>query len=146
MTRTSTRGFTLIELVVAITMVGICATTILTLMTSISARSAGVLVQQQAAVIANAYIEEATSKPFAVQPGGGARANLNDVADYNFTDVGARDQSGNLIAGLNAYRVQIVTQPGGIAGIPANQVYRIVVTVTDPRNQSLSVTAFKLSP
>lgn len=146
MNRISTRGFTLIELVVAITMVGICATTVVTLMSSISERSAGVLVQQQAAIVANAYIEEATSKSFAVQPGGGARANLNDVADYNFTDVGARDQSGNVIAGLNGYRVQVVTTPGGIAGVPANQAYRIVVTVTDPRNQSISVTAFKMSP
>lgn len=142
----SQRGFSLIELVVAITMVAICSTTVMSLMSTIAERSAEVLVQQQAAAIANAYLQEALSKPFAPQAGGTTHADYNDVADFNFTEVGARDQLGNPIAGLSGYRVQVITQPGGITGIPANQVYQVVVTVTDPRGQAYSVTAFKLSP
>lgn len=146
MNRPSQRGFTLIELVVAITMVAICSTTIMSLMSTIAERSAHVLVQQQAAAIANAYVQEAVSKSFTPQAGGVSHADYNDVADYNFTEVGAHDQLGNPIAALSGYQVQVITQQGGITGIPANQVYRVVVTVTDPRGQAYSVTAFKLSP
>src|SRR5688500_18126239 len=103
MKRPAQRGFTLIELVVAITMVAICSTTVLSLMSTIAERSANVLVQQQSAAIANAYIQEAISKPFAPQAGGTSHADYNDIADFNFTDVGARDQLGNPIAGLSGY-------------------------------------------
>lgn len=145
-THATARGFTLVELVVAISLVGICATTIMTLISTLSEHSAETLVQQQAAAIANAYLQEATSRSLSVLPGSGTRASLDDVADYNFTDVGARDQLGNAIAGLSGYRVQVTSQQVAVGTVPASQSYRVVVTVTDPRNRSTSVTAFKMAP
>ena len=140
------RGFTLVELVVAITVVGLCATTLVSLMATISGRSADALVQQHAATIANAYLQEALSKPYTVQAGGGSRANYNDVSDYNFTDIGVHDQLGNAVPEFAGYRVQVRAQQLGIGGVPNNQSYRVVVTVTDPRNRAISVTAYKMGP
>lgn len=146
MSRCTSRGFTLIELVVAITLVGVISTTIISLMSVISERSAAVLMKQQAAEIANAYMREALSKPFAAGAGTGARANLDDVADYNFTDAGAYDQQGNAIAGLSGYRVQITTVPAALAGVIAAQSYRVTVIVTDPAGGSTRVSGYKMSP
>lgn len=142
----SARGFTLIEMIVAIVIIGTCASTMLGLMSAISARSAETLVTHHATTIANAYLQEALSMPFAAGPGTGARANLDDVADYNFTDNGAHDRFGNAIPGLGGYQVQITSVPFALGTVPANQVYRIDVLVTDPRNERLRVTAFKTAP
>jgi MSHA pilin protein MshD len=138
---TAVRGFTLVELVVAITIVGVVSSTILGLMAVISERSAAVLMKQQAAAIANSYIQEALSKPFAAGPG-----PRDDVADYNFNHIGAYDQMGNAIVGLSGYRVLIFTQPALLAGVPAAQSYLVTVTVTDPAGGSTSVSGYKMSP
>lgn len=141
MKRCTVRGFTLIELVVAITIVGVVSSTILGLMSVISERSAAVLMKQQAAAIANSYIQEALSKPFAAGPG-----PRDDVADYNFNHVGAYDQMGNPINGLGGYRVRISSQGAPLAGVAALQSYLVVVTVTDPAGGSTSVSGYKMSP
>lgn len=141
MRRFTVRGFTLIELVVAITIVGVVSSTIVGLMSVISQRSAAVLMKQQSAAIANSYIQDALSKPFAAGPG-----PRDDVADYNFNQVGAHDQMGNPIAGLSGYRVQINTQAAPLAGVGALQSYRVIVTVTDPGGGSTSVSGYKMSP
>lgn len=135
------RGFTLIELVVAITIVGVVSSTIVGLMSAISERSAAVLMKQQAAAIANSYIQEALSKPFAAGPG-----PRDDVSDYNFNHIGAHDQMGTAIVGLSGYRVLITTQLVPLAGVPAAQSYRVTVTVTDPAGGSTSVSGYKMSP
>lgn len=141
MRRCTVQGFTLIELVVAITIVGVVSSTLIALMSVISERSAAVLMKQQAAAIANSYIQEALSKPFA--PGPGPR---DDVADYNFIHVGARDQMGNPINGLSGYRVQIGTQAAPLAGVGAGQSYRVTVIVTDPGGGSTGVSGYKMAP
>lgn len=138
---TPVRGFTLIELVVAITIVGVISSTIIGLMSVISERSAAVLMKQQAAAIANSYIQEALSKPFAAGPG-----PRDDVADYNFNHAGAYDQMGNAIVGLSGYRVQIFTQLAPLAAVPAAQSYRVTVTVIDPGGGSTSVSGYKMAP
>lgn len=145
------RGFTLVELVVAITIIGVCSATILGVMSLISLRSAEVLVLQQSTAIAQSYIEEVIAKDFNVQPGSGARQNFDDVMDYNtLPDTVVRDQLGNAVAGLGSYSVQVavaaVPFTSGAITIPAAQSRRIVVTVTDPLNQTTLVTAYKTSP
>lgn len=141
MRRCTAHGFTLIEVVVAITLVGVVSSTILGLMSAISERSATVLMKQQAAAVANSYIQEALSKPFAAGPG-----PRDDVADYNFNHVGAHDQMGNPIPGLSGYRVRISAQAAPLAGVGALQSYRVTVIVTDPGGGSTSVSGYKMLP
>jgi MSHA pilin protein MshD len=144
-------GFTLVELVVAITIIGVCSATVLGALALISLRSAEVLVSQQATVIAQSYLEEVIAKDFNAQADSGLRRDFNDVMDYNtLPDALVRDQFGNPVAGLGDYRVQVaVAAVGFLSGptnIPAAQSRRIIVTVTDPLNQDHIVTAFKFSP
>jgi MSHA pilin protein MshD len=126
------RGATLVELVVAIVIIGVALAGALTVFIRNTSASADPLILHQATAIAEAYLEEALTKNFAVGPGN-TRATYDDVLDYNFTDVGARDQTGGLpITGLEGYTVQIQAAYAALNDItPAsNNAIRVQVTVT----------------
>ncbi len=77
------RGVTLIELVVAITIVAIAATAVLGAMSAITSRGADAMVQQQEVAIAEAYLEEILLEPVAAPAGAPApawRAAVDDGA------------------------------------------------------------------
>lgn len=139
MKRRNARGFTLIESVVAIALIGVCCATLFGFMAEMDSRNAAMVVNQQSVSIADAYLQEAMSKPFSAQLG--AR---NDVADYNFTDNGAVDSSGAAIAGLSNYTIQIAAVQTAFGAIPSSQCYQITVTVTDPYGESLSVVGYRI--
>jgi MSHA pilin protein MshD len=142
------RGVTLIELVVAITVVAIAVTTILGAMGAIALRSADAMMQQQAIAIAQAYLDEITQRwvidPNGSQPNTG-RASWDLVDQYNgLVDVGAHDQFGNAIAGLGAYTVSVSTTPtGGLAGVPTASARRIDVTVTYSPSGSVTLSGYR---
>jgi len=89
------RGVTLVELIVAITIVSIAATTILGTMATVASRSADAMVQQQAIAIAQAYLDEILQR-WVVDPNGAppnsGRGSWDLVDQYNgLTDAGARE-------------------------------------------------------
>jgi MSHA pilin protein MshD len=139
MKRRTASGFTLIELIVAITLLGVCSATLFGFMATMDSRNAAMLLNQQSLSIADAYLQEALSKSFVSQAG--AR---NDVADYNFTDNGARDSSGAQIAGLDGYNVQVAATPTAFGAIASTDCYQIIVTVTNPYGESLSVVGYRI--
>jgi MSHA pilin protein MshD len=142
------RGVTLIELVVAITIVAIAATAVLGAMSTITARGAETMVRQQAVAIADAYLEEILLQPV-VPPAGApvptSRANFNDVDQYNgLIDVGARDQFGNPLPNLSGYTVSVtVAQTAALPGIAASNARRIDVSVTDPNGVSVTLSGYR---
>lgn len=141
------RGVTLIEVVVAIVIVGIAAIAILGAMSAITSRGAQAVVRQQAVALAEAYLEEILLQPIAF-PGGvvpSGRASFNDEDQYNgLNDVGARDQFGNPIAFLSGYNVSVaVTQTTALTGIPAAQARQINVSVTDPTGLTVLLTGYR---
>jgi MSHA pilin protein MshD len=146
--RTRQRGLTLIELVVAITIVAIAAAAVLGAMSTITARGAEVMVRQQAVAIADAYLEEILLQPV-VPPSGAAvptsRASFNDVDEYNgLLDVGAQDQFGNPLANLSAYTVSVaVVQTTALPGITAANARRIDVSVTDPNGVVVTLSGYR---
>src|ERR1700743_1404307 len=102
--RSGSRGVTLIELVVAITVVAIAVTTILGVIGNIAFNSADAMVRQQAIAIAQAYLDEITQR-WVVNPNGTppntGRGSYDLVDQYNgLVDIGAHDQFGTAIAGL----------------------------------------------
>lgn len=137
------RGMTLIELVIAITVIAIAATSVLGLLSSIAVRSASSLTSTQSASIASAYLDEALSKAYAPAANAAGRANLNDVRDYNFTDFGARDANDNAIPNLNQYTVQITAAPAALGAVP--DAIRVDVTVTAPNGVVTQLTGFRTS-
>ena len=133
--RSRHRGVTLVELVVAITIVAIAVTTILGAFAAVATRSADAMMQQQAIAIAESYLGEILQR-WVVDPNGTppntGRASWDLVDQYNgLVDVGAHDQFGNPIASLSAYTVSVVTsQSSALAGVPAAATRRIDITVT----------------
>jgi MSHA pilin protein MshD len=145
------RGITLIELVVAITIVAIAATTIMGVLGTVASRSADAMMQQQAIAIAGSYLDEIMqrwivdpSDPSGALPNTG-RGNWDRVDEYNgLADVGAHDQFGNPIAGLSAYNVSVVTsQSSALTGVPAAATRRIDITVSYAPSRSVTVSGYR---
>jgi len=133
-----TRGATLVELVVAIVIIGVALAGVLMVFIRNTGSSADPLIWHQATAIAEAYLEEALTKNFTVGPGN-TRQTFDDVLDYNFTDVGARDQNGFAISGLEGYTVQVQAVLEALNGIPNTDAVRVTVTVMPAISPSSTV-------
>jgi MSHA pilin protein MshD len=146
--RARARGMTLIELVVAVTIVAIAVSTVLGAISAIASRSADAMMQQQAIAIAQAYLDEITQR-WVVDPNGSppntGRASWDLVDEYNgLVDVGAHDQFGNPIPSLAAYTVSVATTPSsGLAGVPSAQARRIDITVTYSPNGMVLLSGYR---
>lgn len=143
------RGVTLVELIVAITIVSIAATTILGTMANVATRSADAMVQQQAIAIGQAYLDEIMQR-WVVDPNGTppntGRGSWDLVDNYNgLVDVGARDQFGNAIAALSAYTVSVGVVPSALTSVPSTAARRIDVTVTRNPNVSVILSGYRTS-
>jgi MSHA pilin protein MshD len=144
------RGVTLIELVVAITIVAIAATTILGAFAAVATRSADAMMQQQAIAIAESYLSEILQR-WVIDPNGTppntGRASWDLVDQYNgLVDLGAHDQFGNPIASLNSYTVSVSTsQSSALAGVPAAAARRVDITVSYPPSASVTLSAYRTS-
>jgi MSHA pilin protein MshD len=141
-------GFTLIELIVAITIVAIAATTLMGVIAAVASRSADAMLQQQAIAVAQAYLDEIEQR-WVVDPNGTpantGRGSWDLVDQYNgLVNVGAQDQFGSAIAALSAYTVKVaVSQSSALSGIPASAVRRIDVTVTATPNVSVTLSGYR---
>ena len=139
-------GVTLIELIVAIVIVGVAVASVMGVFAATSTRSVDAMMRSQATAIASAYLEEIQGKSFDPQPGTANRQDYDDVNDYNnLTDAGAHDQNGNSIAGLDRYQVSVgVTPDNSLPGVAGTDAYRIDVRVTDPAGNTVLMSGYKL--
>lgn len=132
-TKRRTRGFSLIEMVVAIVVFAAAVGGILQLVTTVVARSADPMVQTQAVYIAQAYLEEALARAYS-GPGadcGTPRHTWQVVTDYACIDAEApRDAQGNALAGLGRYRVTVSVTHANLEAVPT---HRVAVLVTHER-------------
>ena len=141
-------GLTLIEIIVAVVVIGIAASVILaTLSLNVNA-SADPMVRQQAVAIAGAYLEEILLHDFDDPDGvdGEAlRTGFDDVDDYDgLVDAGARDQFDNPIAGLGSYTVAVnTTNSGALPGVGAADALRVDVTVSRVPLLSITLSSYR---
>lgn len=150
------QGTTLVELVIAIALIGLAAAALITTLATLTGRSVDPLRRSQATAIAEAYLEEILAKPFtdpSLDPATGAacpgvspanRADWDNICDYSgLPDTVARDQTGTAIAGLGDYQVSVaITQPAW-QGIAASDALRVDVTVTDAAGGSTVLTGIR---
>jgi MSHA pilin protein MshD len=152
-------GVTLVELVVAIAIIGTGVAGILAVMEVTTRRSADPMIMQQAQLIAESYLEEILLKKFYdpdtnnVCPAPEAsRADYDNVCDYNGLNnsTGALDQFGNTVSGLESYNVAVTVTadntvtlgppgPGEINNTGALRVLRVNVVVTHDNFGGVSV-------
>ena len=142
------RGVTLVELVIAITIVAIAATAVMGAMSTVSTRTADAMVQQQAVSLAQAYLEEVLQRPIGDPDGVGpesGRGTWDDIDDYNgLSDAGAQDQFGNAIPALSNYNVTVaVVQTTALTGVPSTAARRVDVTVTGPAGVTVALSGYR---
>lgn len=140
------QGFTLIEVITTLVILGIAGTAILSVFSNVVRSSANPMIQQQAVAIAEAYMEEILLKPFNDPDGigGESRAIFDDVRDYDgLTDVGARDQNNNLIASLSDYTVSVSVANSSLNGIAASDALLITITVSHPVPGSIVLQGYR---
>ncbi len=138
-------GFTLLELITTIVVIAVAAPTLMSVFSSTIQTSADPMFQHQALSIAEAYMEEILLKDFAIGPET-TRANFDDVRDYNgLTDVGARDQANNLIAGLNDYTISVTVVNDGLNGIAAADSLRIDLTVSHAMIDDILLSGYRVN-
>lgn len=147
---------TLIELVVAIVVVSISLSGTMMLVDTTTRRSADPMLERQAISIAEAYLEEILQQnyldPDTATLCGAAEASrplYDNICDYDGLDeVGARDQSGNPVTGLDGFRIEIdVDQTATLGGLAGSaDVIRIDAVVTDPTNRAVRVSGYRTGP
>lgn len=142
------RGVTLVELVIAITIVAIGVTSILGTIAASTSHSSDAMVQQQAVAIAQAYLDEILQRwivdPYGT-PTNTGRSSWDTVDLYNgLADTGAHDQFGNAIAALSSYNVAVsVVQSTALTPITGANARRIDVTVTHAPNVTITLSGYR---
>ena len=140
------RGLSLVELVLAIVVIGVGLAGVLLAFATVTRGSADPVVSQQMLAIAEEMIEEIRLKPYAVAanaaPAACARDTFNDTLDYHgyATTAGICNIDGTLIPSLAGYALRVQVQAGTLAGVTAAR--RIDVTVTHGLN-TLTLTGWR---
>jgi MSHA pilin protein MshD len=135
---TRSAGVTLVELVVALVIMGVALAAVVAVYASTTRASVDPVIVQQMQAIADNMMEEVLLKPYAPGPApgagaGGARVNFDDVRDYNGYGQaiqGIRDVEGNAIPGLERYTVLVTVTPVALTNIPNTDALQIVVRVS----------------
>lgn len=142
MSRRSQNGFTLIELIFFIVVVGAAMAGILSVSTSIVKSSADPMVRKQSLAIAQSLLEEILLKQYSKPAGstvlgyaaGGTRDLFDCVSDYNgyVTSTGVVDSTGAMVSGLGAYNITpaVAVTATTLGSVSA---FQVVVSVTGPQ-------------
>ena len=145
--RRSHRGFTIVEMMVAIIVLGVGLAGVLLAFGVVTRGSADPVIAQQMLAIAEEMLEEVQLKPYTSASNaalaGCARNTFNDVSDYNGYAPAAGTIcfiDGTPIPSLAGYSVRVQVQPAALAGVAAAK--RIVVTVTRG-NDALVLTGWR---
>ena len=138
------RGFTLIELIIFIVVVGAGLAGILSVSTTAIKSSADPMIRKQTIAIAESMLEEILLKDYANPTGGYTgtnRALFDDVDDYaSYASTGIKDLTGTAVAGLTAYNVAVtIAAPAAVAGVTMKQV---TVAVTGGGN-TITLTGYR---
>lgn len=158
---TRSAGVTLVELVVALVIMGVALAGVVAVYTSTTRASVDPVIVQQMQAIADNMMEEVLLKPYAPGPApgaaaNGARVNFDDVRDYDTYGrniQGIRDVEGNAIPGLGRYTVLVTVTSTALTNVPDTDALKIVVTVSvdgsatdDSLPQPIVLTGWRTNP
>ena len=148
-------GVTLIELIIAMVIVGAALAGLVAVYNRANIASADPLVTQQMLAVAETMMEEIMQKPFTgADPGRPASRTLYDeIGDYNgYAQTGIVNVNGDPVAGLGNYTVKVVVDRPGDPGVPAitgintGDARRIRVDVGAPGALPISLTGWRTRP
>lgn len=127
------RGMTLIEMIVAIIVIGVALAGVLLAFNAVTRGSGDAAVRKQMLAIGEELMEEIQLKPYATAantaPAGCARDTFNDVADYQgyatTHQICALD--GTALPALTGYSVSVSVQTATLVGVDAAKRIRVTV-------------------
>jgi MSHA pilin protein MshD len=167
-------GFTLVETIIVIVLVGAMMAGMTSLFMTNVANSHRPYLRQKALAVANAFMDEILRKRWnEVTPlgggcvnagsgfcgtgtgafpigadGGEARATYDDIDDYHgLNQSPPQDSSGTDMPGFTGYTVNVsVVQPGASwNSVPAADVRLITVSVTSSSNETIAVSTYRVN-
>lgn len=162
------QGTTLIELIIAIVVLGIAAVGILTALGRTTVQAVDPMLRAQSLAIAQSFMDEVTSRPFYTPDQDPALDETNDAepcpttsqttrtefdhicAYHQYSESGINTPDGSAIEGLEGYSVLVEVSNSDISDPPFNAIetvciLRIRVTTTDPSGNDLSLTSYRTS-
>lgn len=152
------RGFTLIEMVLAIVIISVGLAGVLLAFNTAVKSSADPLIDKQMLAAAEEMIEEVLLKPYAVS--GTAPSNspkkcdvsplpsreaFDDVSDYDgYQTTGVCTIEGALVTGLGGYSVKVKVEPSaGLTGITVSNAKKVTVTVEHGATEALTLVGWR---
>src|SRR4051812_11222923 len=150
-------GVSLLELVIAIAIVGVALAGAVSVFVVTTQHSADPMAQEQAQLVAEAYLDEILLKKFydpdtatvcTGTTGGETRPTYDNVCDYNGLSEAPTNQFGTPIAGLSAYNVDVSVVNAGVAlgainNAGAIRVLRVDVTVSLQGAPAIVLSAYR---
>lgn len=161
-------GFTLIELIVFIVVIGVALSGVLLAVNQATSHSADPMIQIRAAELGQTYLDEILPKKFDANTGndgqsppcgfsagrpcstslgieaGETRATYDDVDDYQGLNEAPVDAEGNPRPGYAGYRVAVsVAYAGTDLGLGNTAAKRITVIVTTPQGEIFPFSAYR---
>lgn len=156
------RGFSLVEMIIAMVIIGVGLAGVLTAFQTTVRDSADPAIHKQMLAVAEEMMEEILLKPYVDPEGDAAPVNalvacgaagairnaFDDVADYHgYQTTGVCDIDGGAVAGLGAYNVSVTVVANAavavdLTGLPIGAVRTITVTVTRG-GEAISLTGWR---
>ena len=132
------KGATFVELVLAMVIIGIAVTAMLSAYRTTVINSADPMTRKQAVLISESLMEEVLSKSFTKPTGGFSgpftvanRSRFDTVSDYNgFAMTGISNIAGTPIAELSAYNATVSIANTALAGIAAPDSILVTIDIT----------------
>lgn len=153
------KGFSLIELVITIVIIGIALSALSSSLFSGAGRNADPLVQAKATHLSQAYLDEILAMRYQENSplGGGrvgtcsedgpeageTRSSFDDVDDYNGLNESADFLDVSASSNYSGFNIAIAVSCVGPTGASSNSSKLIAITITTPAQQTLAFSAFR---
>lgn len=134
--RRHSRGMTLVELILAIVVLGTGLAGVMMALSSTVRGSTDPLIQRQLLAIAEEMLEEIQLRAWAAAPNDApapcARDTWNDIADYDGYATAGRicTLDGTRLPALDGYSVAVTVRPAAFGGLPSTAAREIAVTAS----------------